>query len=36
MVHVIYMTKLGMVDGLKWGVKDRQQASPHQTFAHPK
>jgi hypothetical protein len=28
MVYVIYITKLGIVDGLKWGVKDRQQHVP--------
>ena len=35
MVYVIYITNLGIVDGLKWGVSDHQQAPPHQTFAHP-
>jgi hypothetical protein len=35
MVYVIYITNLGMVDGIKWGVKDHQQAPPHRTFARP-
>jgi hypothetical protein len=29
MVYVIYMTKIGMVDGIKWCVKDHQQRSCH-------
>ena len=28
MVYVIYITNLGRVNGLKWGVSDHQQA-PH-------
>jgi len=28
MVYATYMGKLGLVDGINWGVKDRQDHSP--------
>jgi hypothetical protein len=33
MVYVINITNLGMVDGVKWGVKDHQQLVDQYTVA---